>query len=131
MNMLLVSTVAAAIAGSGPPQMVFHVFPDARQADELQACRELPTHVGQLGSAIVLQRLDQLPWGHLEHAVMRTVFGCPVAEVVAGGQVYYVPSITRRSLLDPAIGNRLAPPDAGPGAGDLDHPERLIRRPAR
>ena len=131
MNMLLVSTVTAAIAGSGQPQMAFHVFPESPQAAELEACRQLPTHVGQLGSAIVLQRLDQLPWGHLEHAVMRTVFGCPVAEVVAGGQVYYVPSTIRRSLLDPAIGNRLAKPEATPGSGDLDHPERLSRRPAQ
>jgi hypothetical protein len=36
------------------------------------------------------KRLDQLPWGLVEHAVLRSVGGCPVREVVYQGQVYWV-----------------------------------------
>jgi hypothetical protein len=98
---LLTLSAALAIASPLPPS---DRTPLQRDAD--QACRELPTHADQLGS-VQLRRLDQLPWGHLEHAVFRTVFGCPVAEVVMDGQTYYVPSITWKGELDPATANRL------------------------
>ena len=43
----------------------------------------------QIGD-VPLLRLDQLPPGVLEHAVLRTVAGCPVREIVWNGQTYYV-----------------------------------------
>ena len=41
-----------------------------------------------------LRRLDQLPSGLVEHAVLRSVNGCPVREVRYQGRTFYVgPSI--------------------------------------
>lgn len=49
------------------------------------------------------RRLDQLPWGVMEHAVWRTVDGCPVREIVYQGQTYYLASGNLRvERLDPA-----------------------------
>ena len=36
------------------------------------------------------KRLDQLPQGLLEHAVLRSISGCPVREVVYQGRTYWV-----------------------------------------
>jgi hypothetical protein len=37
-----------------------------------------------------LTKLNELPPGLVEHAVLRTVNGCPVREVVFAGQTYYI-----------------------------------------
>ena len=45
----------------------------------------------------------QLPPGVMEHAVWRTVGGCPVREIVFGGQTYYLSSASPHlERLDPA-----------------------------
>ena len=64
------------------------VTPPARSAE---ACRAMLSEAKQIGDA-PLKRLDELPRGVLEHAVLRLVAGCPVREVVLNGQIYYVPS---------------------------------------
>ena len=56
------------------------------------------------------KRLDQLPWGLVEHAVLRSVGGCPVREVVYQGQTYWIQP-------QPVVGlERVAPvsPRTGP-----------------
>ena len=37
-----------------------------------------------------LKKLNELPPGLVEHAVLRVVNGCPVREVVFAGQTYYI-----------------------------------------
>ncbi|HEY4031424.1 MAG TPA: hypothetical protein VGM25_13830 [Caulobacteraceae bacterium] len=59
------------------------------------ACATLATQtVGPDG--VPFKKLNELPWGVLEHAVWRTVGGCPVREVIWRNHPYYVgPSIPR------------------------------------
>jgi hypothetical protein len=66
---------------------------------------------GKLGAQTVapdgvkmFKRLDQLPWGVMEHAVWRTVGGCPVREIVFEGQTYYLSSGNPQlQRLDPVV----------------------------
>jgi hypothetical protein len=70
------------------------------------ACSRLATQTVAPDGVRIFKRLDQLPWGVLEHAVWRTVSGCPVREIVFGGQTYYVASSSPRiERLDPAAHN--------------------------
>ena len=67
-----------------------------RCADVL-VCRNTPHDVPNVVSVApdgvrLFRRLDQLPKGVLEHAVWRTVSGCPVREIVFDGRTYYVTS---------------------------------------
>ena len=68
------------------------------------ALMQTTRHIG----GVPLMRLDELPPGLLEHAVLRTVGGCPVREVVWNGQTYYV-APTSPAVLDanPARGPRI------------------------
>jgi hypothetical protein len=57
-------------------------------------------------------KLNELPPGIAEHAVWRTVAGCPVREIVYRGQPYYIgPSIPRLET-GPAYGNRITRHDS-------------------
>ena len=61
----------------------------------------------------MFKRLDQLPWGVLEHAVWRTVGGCPVREIVYGGETYYVASANPRlERLDPGVARTIKRSDS-------------------
>jgi hypothetical protein len=78
--------LAAAIAGApaNPPIATF-----ATRGEATPACAKLLTQtVAPDGTPF--RRLDQLPPKVEEHAVWRTVGGCPVREVVWEGQTYYV-----------------------------------------
>ena len=46
------------------------------------------TTLGPNGAPIM--KLNELPPGVVEHAVWRTVNGCPVREVLFAGQTYYI-----------------------------------------
>jgi len=79
------------------------------------ACAKFATRTVAPDGVRFFRRLDQLPWGVMEHAVWREVDGCPVREIVFGGQVYYMASASPRiERLDPATA---APPplDDHPG----------------
>jgi hypothetical protein len=54
-----------------------------------EACTRMIQQTADDGRA-KLKRLDQLPWGLIEHAVLRSVGGCPVREVVYQGQTYWL-----------------------------------------
>jgi hypothetical protein len=70
--------------------------------DPTKACARLATQTVAPDGVPLLKRLDQLPWAMLEHAVWRTVGGCPVREIVFGGQTYYMTSASPRiERLDP------------------------------
>jgi hypothetical protein len=67
------------------------------------ACAKLSTRTVAPDGVPMFKRLDQLPWGVLEHAVWRSVGGCPVREIVFGGQTYYLASANPQiERLDPA-----------------------------
>ncbi len=66
-----------------------------------EACAALVSKTSA-SDGVPFRRLDQLPQGVVEHAVLRSVEGCPVREVSYGGRTYYVgPSIPRRELVKP------------------------------
>ncbi len=70
--------------------------------DKPPACAKLDSQAVAPDGVRILKRLDQLPWGLIEHAVWRTVAGCPVREIVFGGQTYYMTSANPRvERLDP------------------------------
>lgn len=73
----------------------------------LATCSALMQTAKQIGD-VPLLRLDQLPPAVLEHAVLRTIAGCPVREIVWGGQTYYV-APTSPPVLDaePVRGSRI------------------------
>jgi hypothetical protein len=105
---------AQAIEGSGPPfsAPLRRLAPNQYiQAPPSLACAKFATRTVAPDGVRFFRRLDQLPWGVLEHAVWRTVGGCPVREIVFGGQTYYVASASPRiERLDPVAhrppGNR-------------------------
>ncbi len=57
--------------------------------DPTAACARLTTQT-VAPDGIPLRKLGDLPGAIMEHAVWRTVAGCPVREIVYEGQTYYV-----------------------------------------
>ncbi len=83
----------AAPPSNAPSGLVVTFMPKGGEENAVRtACESLLSRTSTIGS-IQLKRLGDLPPGRLEHAVLRTIGGCPVAEVVWQGQTYYVPSI--------------------------------------
>jgi hypothetical protein len=71
-------------------------------SDPTHACANLSQLTVAPDGTPLLKRLDQLPRGVMEHAVWRTVGGCPVREIVFGGQTYYMASTNPQlERLDP------------------------------
>jgi len=75
---------------------------------KVNLCAKLGTQTVAPDGVRMFKRLDQLPKGVLEHAVWRSVGGCPVREIVFEGQTYYVASADARfERLDPAVAQRI------------------------
>ena len=62
------------------------------QTPKVNLCAKLDTQTVAPDGVRMFRRLDQLPRGVMEHAVWRSVGGCPVREIVFGGQTYYLAS---------------------------------------
>ena len=114
MRAVLIAATLAAIAAPAFAAADIHVtvtptapgvLGRAPTAMQCQVRVQKATHDG----SVQFKRLDELPWGLVEHAVLRSVGGCPVREVVYQGQVYWVepavPGVTGR--VEPLIGQRL------------------------
>ncbi|MGZ3275540.1 MAG: hypothetical protein ACXU82_20480 [Caulobacteraceae bacterium] len=87
-----------------PPGRPFGSFV---QTPMVNLCSKLDTQTVAPDGVRMFKRLDQLPKGMLEHAVWRTVGGCPVREIVFEGRTYYVTSANPKlERLDPAT-NRI------------------------
>lgn len=93
----------AAVAGApaNPPITTF-IAKDALTP----ACAKLLTQTAA-PDGTPFRRLDQLPPKVEEHAVWRTVSGCPVREVVWEGQTYYVGSSNPVLDSGPLQGSRI------------------------
>jgi hypothetical protein len=66
------------------------------------ACAKLDNQAVAPDGVRIFKKLNELPWAMLEHAVWRTVGGCPVREIVFAGQTYYLTSASPRvERLDP------------------------------
>ena len=77
-------------------------------APKADTCAKLDTQTVAPDGVPLLKRLDKLPTGLLEHAVWRRVGGCPVREVVVGGQTMYLASPSPKFVrLDPAAFGRI------------------------
>ena len=80
----LLFAAAVAAAPANPPVVTF-----VPKGESTPACAKLLTQtVAPDGTPF--KKLGELPPKVEEHAVWRTVAGCPVREVVWGGQTYYV-----------------------------------------
>jgi hypothetical protein len=67
--------------------------PPTRSFDPaVAACGRLNTQTVAPDGVKIFKKLNELPWGQMEHAVWRRVEGCPVREIVFGGETYYVVS---------------------------------------
>jgi hypothetical protein len=78
------------------------------QTPKVNLCDKLETQTVAPDGVRMFKRLDQLPKGVLEHAVWRSVAGCPVREIVFEGKTYYVASANPQfERLDPAVGARI------------------------
>jgi hypothetical protein len=95
--------LAAAVAGApaNPPITTLVV-----KGDVTPACAKLLTQTAA-PDGTPFRRLDQLPAKIEEHAVWRTVGGCPVREVVWQGQTYYVGSSNPVLDSGPLTGSRI------------------------
>ena len=60
------------------------------QPGPLKSCQALAEKTAQGGHGPMLKRLDQLPPSLAEHAVLRTIQGCPVREVVYEGRTVWI-----------------------------------------
>jgi hypothetical protein len=68
------------------------------------ACAKLDNQAVAPDGVRIFKKLNELPWGVMEHAVWRTVGGCPVREIVFQGQTYYLTSANPRvERLDPVV----------------------------
>jgi hypothetical protein len=56
------------------------------------ACGRLGAQTVAPDGVKIFKKLNELPWGLMEHAVWRRVGGCPVREIVFGGETYYIVS---------------------------------------
>ena len=93
---LLLGTTAAGAQAAAPipltvPLASLHIVVLPAPSPAL-ACRALEMQTSQIGT-VPLKRLDQLPQGVLQHAVLRSINGCPVAEIVLNGRIQYGVSI--------------------------------------
>lgn len=105
---------AAAVAGSpATPRITTFVI----KGDTTPACAKLLSQT-TAPDGTPFKKLGELPPGVEEHAIWRTVAGCPVREIVWQGQTYYVGS--NNPVLDngPLTGSRMrrysAAPDSPP-----------------
>jgi hypothetical protein len=93
---------AAAVAGS-PASAPITTF--VQKGDATPACAKLLTQtIAPDGTPF--KKLGELPPQAEEHAVWRTVAGCPVREVVWQGQTYYMGSSNPVLDSGPLTGNR-------------------------
>ena len=81
----------AAVPALAAPDGLLHRPNDPDRA--AQACKALTAVRTSGPAAASFHRLGDLPPALHQHAVLRTVEGCPVLEVVMHGKVYYAPSI--------------------------------------
>ena len=106
MKALLLALFASSITASGAmaAETQFDRGGRLRAAPGEEACARLATQTVAPDGVRLFKRLDQLPWAVLEHAVWRSVAGCPVREIRYQGQTWYVtsgrPQIER---LEPAV----------------------------
>ena len=99
---------AAALAGSPAAPIVVTV----EQRDATLSCAKLLTQTAA-PDGTPFRRLDELPPKVEEHAVWRTVAGCPVREVVWEGQTYYVGSSNPAFDSGPLQGSRIQRRNSG------------------
>lgn len=123
MRALLFAVAASAMASAvlAAPE----VRPPARNApltdSERTACARLSNETVAPDGVKLFKKLNELPKGVLEHAVWRTVAGCPVREIRYQGETWYVTS--NNPVLDdrPLTGGQIrrnpsvAPAPSGPG----------------
>jgi hypothetical protein len=87
--------LAAALAGVHPGQPSDPgglLTPPLAQPEPPVACARLETQT-VAPNGVPFRKLNELPRAAVEHAVWRTVEGCPVREVVWQGQTYYLASV--------------------------------------
>ncbi len=101
-------SLSPAVAGQGQGLDLRFSFSPSPNAGE--ACAKLGLQTVAPDGTPMLRKLGDLPWGLVEHAVWRTVAGCPVREIVWNGQTYYLDSSGPRLESGPAVGARLARP---------------------
>jgi hypothetical protein len=94
---------AAAVAGApaSPPITTF-----VMKGDLTPACAKLLTQT-TAPDGTPFKKLGELPPEVQEHAVWRTVEGCPVREVVWQGQTFYMGGSTPKVEAGPDTGNRI------------------------
>jgi hypothetical protein len=97
MKALLFALAASSLTAGGFAPVDRHLGPPPGEA-----CARLGQQAVAPDGVRIFKKLNELPWGVMEHAVWRTVGGCPVREIVFGGQTYYVASASPRvERLDP------------------------------
>ena len=84
--------LSPAAAQPGPPFGLRFNFAQPPSAKE--ACAKLAERTVAPDGTPLLRKLGDLPPGLVEHAVMRTVNGCPVREILFAGQTYYLDAPT-------------------------------------
>ena len=98
----LIFAAAIAFSPASAPSNVVHLGPDTTKA-----CAALAQLTVAPDGTPMLYKLTELPPGITEHAVWRTVEGCPVREVVYKGRAYYMGSSIPKLDNRPLQGNRM------------------------
>ena len=107
MRAVVLALAVSSLAGSAMavPEVMSSPTPAVPQPPE--ACARLETLTAAPDGVPLFKRLDQLPEAVREHAVWRTVEGCPVREIRYQGRTWYV--VSANPLFDsrPLQGNRI------------------------
>ena len=119
MKAVLLALLASSVAGGAMAARVgverrFQFSPTSSEA-----CAQLFAQAVAPDGVRLLKKLDELPRGWLEHAVLRMVGGCPVREIRYEGQTYYVGPATAALEKGPDVGSHMRrydqSPDKAPG----------------
>ena len=94
-----------AVALAQSPDVVAVIRQDP-QAAATAACQRL-TQLTVARDGTPFRKLNELPPGLVEHAVLRTVDGCPVREVHYDNQTYYLYPAIGRLEKGPDVGSRM------------------------
>lgn len=110
MRVVLIAATLAAVAAPAYASLDTGMIRPLNPLLGLQRTQEACTRLTEktaYETGAQFKRLDELPWGLLEHAVLRSVGGCPVREVVYQGRTYWVPGTAPQVNRANPMGERL------------------------
>lgn len=93
------------------------------------ACAKFATQAVAPDGVRFFKKLNELPWGVIEHAVWRTVSGCPVREILYEGETWYLASNPPQLESGPATEGRMRRRSSAPAPNAAPEPAGQDKAP--